>query len=70
MDISKTKRILAHYDISPDRLCSKDEKVQENEVEKLVNYLKDVQHMTPEEIEKFFTEFKMEFLNLIEDEED
>ena len=23
-----------------------------------------------EEIEKFFTEFKMEFLNLIEDEED
>ena len=70
MDISKTKRILAHYDISPARLCSEDEEIQEKEVEKLVNYLKDVQHMTPEEIEKFFTEFKMEFLNLIEDEED
>ena len=51
-------------------LCSEDEEVQEKEVEKLVNYLKDVQHMSPEEIEKFFTEFKMEFLNLIEDEED
>ena len=31
MDISKTKRILAHYDISPARLCSEDEEVQEKE---------------------------------------
>ena len=35
MDISKTKRILAHYDISPARLCSEDEEVQEKEVENI-----------------------------------
>lgn len=68
METSKVKRILAHYDISVERLISKDNEIQKNEVEKFVNYLRDVQHMTPDEIENFFTNLKIEFLNLIDEE--
>lgn len=67
MDLNNTKRILAHHGISIERLCSEDEDIQTKEVEKFVNYLRDVQHMTPEEIEKYFIDLKMEFLNMMED---
>lgn len=68
METSKVKKILAHYDISVERLISKDDEIQKKEVEKFVNYLRDVQHMTPDEIENFFTNLKIEFLNLIDEE--
>lgn len=68
METSEVKRILAHYDISVERLISKDDEIQKKEVEKFVNYLRDVQHMTPDEIENFFTNLKIEFLNLIDEE--
>lgn len=67
MDLNKTKRILAHHGISIERLCSQDEDIQTKEVEKFVKYLSNVQHMTPEEIEKYFIDLKMEFLNLIDE---
>lgn len=68
METSKVKRILAHYNISIERLVSKDEEVQQKEAEKFVNYLRDVQHMTPDEVENFFTNLKIEFLNLLDEE--
>ena len=67
MEISNTKRILAHHGISIERLCSEDEDIQTKEVEKFVNYLSNQQHMSPEQIDQYFTDLKIEFLNMMDD---
>lgn len=70
IEISQTKRILAHHGISVEKLFSKDEEIRDKEVEKFVHYLSEVHHMSPEEIDNYFATLKIEFMNLMLNEDE